>query len=304
MKKKIFLTLALLSTLGFAANNRNQGTITGKLKYKIAASGQERVIIINHKGKVVWEYPATNVNDLTMLPNGNILFGEGKSITEVNRAKKVVFSYVSDAGKHTKEGTFFAQRLANGNTVISENAKSRVIEVNRKGKIVFVLDLTKTNPNPGHHNLRMARKLANGNYLVCHSGKHLVREYTPKGKVVWEKKAKGLAFAAVRLKNGNTMISSLNQITEYNKAGKEVWEFKNTDLADHTITNMTGMHVLKNGNVVIGCYAAYKKGKGFGCFEITKAKKLVWGYSNPKGDFYQMGAQLLNTRKPLVNIIH
>jgi len=304
MKNKILLSLALISTLGFAAKNRNQGTIIGNLKYNIAAAGQRRVILINKKGKVVWEYPATNVNDLTMLPNGNILFGEGKSITEVNMDKKVVFSYKPDAGKHTNEGAFFGQRLANGNTVISENAKSRVIEVNPKGKIVFVLDLSKTDPKPTHQNLRMARKLSNGNYLVCHSGKHLVREYTPKGEVVWEKKAKGLAFAAVRLRNGNTMISTLNQITEYDKTGKEVWEFKNTDLADHTITNMTGLHVLENGNVVIGCYAAYKKGKGFGCFEITKAKKLVWGYSNPKGDYCQMAAQLLNTRKPLLNIMH
>lgn len=304
MKKQLFLTLAVLSTLGFSAKNRNQGTIIGNLKYSVAASGQRRVIIINSAGKVTWEYPATNVNDLTMLPNGNILFGEGKSITEVTMDKKVVFSYVPDAGKHTKEGAFFAQRLPNGNTVISENAKSRIIEVNPKGKVIFELDLTKTNPKPGHHNLRMARKLANGNYLVCHSGKHLVREYTPKGDVVWEKTAKGLAFAAVRLRNGNTMISTLKKITEYNKGGVEVWEFKNTDLAEHTITNMTGMHVRKNGNLVIGCYAAYKKGKGFGCFEISKDKKLVWGYSNPKGDNYQMAAQLLDTKKPLFNIIH
>ncbi|MDR0609304.1 MAG: hypothetical protein LBG58_04285, partial [Planctomycetaceae bacterium] len=59
----------------------------------------------------------------------------------------------------------------------------------------------------------------------------------------------------------------------------------------------TGFQRLKNGNLLIGCYAAYnKEGKGVGMFEITRDKKLVWAYQKPTGDKVDrnmMGVQLL-----------
>ena len=306
MVKKILIALALTSTLSFAKEKVNHAKIFGSLKHKLASTGNCRVMILSKTGEVLWQHRGANMTDVQQLPNKNILFADGGSVTEVTMDNKVVFKYVADAGSHTGEGTFFAQRLANGNTVISANAKSRVIEVDSKGKIVFILDLKKVNPNPTHQNLRLARKLRNGNYLVCHSGKNLVREYTPKGEVVMEIKAKGLAFAALRLPNKHTVISSLGQITEYDETGKEVWEFKpSKDLPEYGIRNMTGMQYLRNGNLVVGCYAAYdrKKGTGLGAFEITRDKKLVWGYRNLKSDNSQMGVQLLN-RRPTLNIIH
>jgi outer membrane protein assembly factor BamB len=130
---------------------------------------------------------------------------------------------------------------------------------------------------------------------VSHSQGNIVREYKPDGTTAWEKPTKGLSFAAVRLANGNTLASSLDQITEYDKEGTEVWEFKKTDLPGVLIQNMTGIHVLPNGNIVVGCYAAYtKEGAGTGMFEITRDKKLVWRYVSPgRRDASMMGVQKL-----------
>ena len=146
------------------------------------------------------------------------------------------------------------------------------------------------------------RKLDNGNYLVCHSGAHIVREYTPKGKIVFEVEVDNVAFSALRLKNGNTLVSSLDNITEFDPKGKAVWNFANTDIDDLNIGFMCGMQVLPNGNYAIGVYGAYKKDKKsgktgqVGLMEITRDKKLAWYYSNPKADKSMMSVQLLDAK--------
>ena len=301
MKKIFTLLLVLFTAISFAKSKKIAPvSIVGKLNHTLLATGSRRIIILDKEGLVTWQYPAKNATDVQMLPNGNILFSDGKTVTEITRNKEVVFSFSSDV--HPNDGTFFAQRLNNGNTVVSENSKSRILELDPKGKIVFTLNVGGKKQKPTHQNLRMVRKLANGNYLVCHSGKNLVKEYTAEGKVVWEKKTKGLAFAALRLKNGNTLISSLAEVTEYDPKGKEVWAFSTSTLPKHGIRNMTGMQLLPNGNLIIGCYSAYKGKKGFGLFEITKSKKLVWGYRN-KSDKNSLSMQVLSDSPASLSLI-
>jgi len=252
--------------------------VEGTLDAPVLATGGGRVLQISPKGDVVWENKAGNVHDVWQLPNGNVMFADG-NITEVTRDHKVVFEYKPEIQKGG--GAYACQRLPNGNTVVGENASGRVVEVDKDGKVVFSF-MTRFDSKNDHHHMRMVRKLDNGNYLVCHSGDNLVREYKPDGSTAWEKKTKALAFAAVRLPSGNTLVSTLNQVTEYDKDGNEVWEFKNTDIPGVTIRNITGIQVLPNGNLVMGCYSAYDKdGQGTGMFEITRDKKLVWRYVSP-----------------------
>jgi outer membrane protein assembly factor BamB len=268
--------------------------ITGTCPSKILAAGTGRVIILSTNGETTWEYPAKLVHDVWMLKNGNVLFADGETVTEVTPAKKVVFKYA--ATNQQGGGTFSCQRLQNGNTLIGENSTGRVLEVDSKGKVVFTLQTTPAKPGD-HHNLRMVRKLENGNYLVCHSGARIVKEYTPEGRVVWESAQPGpVAFAALRTPRGTTLVSSLDQIIEYDKDGAKIWECETKDFSDLHIMNMTGMHLLPNGNLVIGCYAAYKEGQGCALFEITRDKHVVWSYSNPKADGSMMGVQILTPK--------
>ena len=51
------------------------------------------ICIISDEGKLVWQYPAENCNDLWVLSNGNFLFNTGKRVKEVTRDKKVIFNY-------------------------------------------------------------------------------------------------------------------------------------------------------------------------------------------------------------------
>lgn len=272
--------------------------VTGTSPGPVLVGGSGRVLILSDKGSTLWEYPAGLVHDVWMLPKGNILFADGDSVTEVTRSQKVVFQYKSPIPRGG--GTYSCQRLANGNTVIGENSTGKVLEVDSKGKIVFSLQ---THPSKvgEHHNMRMVRKLKNGNYLVCHSGAHVVKEYAPDGKVVWESAQPALTFAAIRTARGTTFVSSLNQIIEYDKDGKKIWECSTKDFGDTKVTNMTGMHLLENGNILVGVYAAYdQKGRGCSLLEITREKKVLWTFANPRADQSMMGAELLTEdRTPL-----
>jgi uncharacterized protein YndB with AHSA1/START domain len=285
--KQFIAGIALAMAAGLACADGFEGTPGAQ----VLSTGSGRVLILTPQGGIAWEHKAGNIHDAWLLPNGNVLFADG-NITEVTRDHKVVFEYKPEVQKGG--GAYSCQRLANGNTVVGENASGRVVEVDPAGKVVFSF-LTRYGNTDDHHHLRMARKLENGNYLVCHSQANIVREYKPDGTTAWEKPTKALAFAAVRLANGNTLVSSLSQITEYDKDGNEVWEFKKTELPGVLIQNITGINVLPNGNIVAGCYAAYtKEGDGTGMFEITRAKKLVWRYVSPeRRDKNMMGVHKL-----------
>ena len=216
----------------------------------------------------------------------------GWGVTLSTDDHRVVFRYVPENQKGG--GAFSCQRLPNGYTLVGENASGRLVEVDPAGRVVFSL-MTRFESKNDHHHMRMARKLANGNYLVCHSGDNVVREYRPDGTTAWEQRTPSLAFAAVRLPNGNTLVSAIDRLIEYASDGQEVWSFAKDDVPGVTIQNMTGFHVLPNSNLVVGCYAAYtKEGQGTGMFEITRAKQLVWRYASPGlRDKNMMGVQKL-----------
>ena len=250
------------------------------------------MMILSPAGEVLWEYPTRLTHDVWMLPSGNVLFADGESVTEVTRQKKVVFQY--QAAEQTGGGTYACQRLPDGKTFVAENSTGRLLELDPEGKVVFALQTSPFQPGH-HHNLRLARKLANGNYLVCHSGARLVKEYSPKGETVWEVQVPGsLAFAALRTPNGGTLVSCLDRVLEYDSHGKSLWECRVDELAGVTVRNLTGLNLLPNGNLAMGCYSAYAQGQGCGLLEISRAKEVVWKYSQPKGDQSMMALQILS----------
>jgi prepilin-type processing-associated H-X9-DG protein len=261
--------------------------VAGEPAYDVLATGSQRVVLFAPDFSVKWEHSAKHIHEAHRLPNGNILFADGRVI-EVTPDKKVVFRYEPSEGK---EGSYTCQRLPNGNTLIGENGSGLVKEIAPDGSTALELKI-QLKTNDLHHQMRYVRKLESGNYLVCQSGDHLVREYTSKGEIVWEHAVPNIAFCAERLKNGNTIISSISQITEVAADGKTVWEFKNSELPDLGIRAMTGFQILSNGNLVIGCYDAYDNaGKGVGMFEITREKKLVWAYQK-RPDRNMMGVEM------------
>jgi outer membrane protein assembly factor BamB len=283
--------IAILLTANIAcAQDTQRQTVFGSLDNMVLSTGSGRIRIMDQSGTIRWSYAAGNAHDCWMLSGGNILFADGQ-IKEVNpNTNEVVWQYKP---KDPRNGDFSCQRLSGGVTLVGENSTGRILEVDKDGKIVFQMQVQPFREGD-HHNIRMVRKLNNGNYLVCHSGEHVVREHTPKGEIVFEVKVDNIAFSAVRLDNGNTLVGHIDHITEFNPRGEEVWNFSNEDIEGVVITWMCDIHVLPNGHIAVGVYRAYNKDRqGNGLFEITRDKQLVWRYSNPDVDGNMMGIQVL-----------
>ena len=67
--------------------------------------------------------------------------------------------------------------------------------------------------------------------MVCHKDLDKVVEYDPAGKEIWSV-AVPVPWSAVRLKNGNTLVSSgsTQVVREFDAKGKVVWEFSQPDI--------------------------------------------------------------------------
>jgi hypothetical protein len=265
-----------------------------KITHSFFAAGIE-TFIVNGDGEVTWRYPHGS-RDGWVLPNGNILLALNKSkaypggaAIEVTRAGKQIFEF---KGRQSEVNT--VQPLENGSILLTEAGdKPRLLEVNRKGKVVVEVPL-KAQTKDHHLQTRMARKLANGNYLVPQLLDKVVREYTPRGEIVWEVKTPDMPFTAIRLDDGNTLIGCTlgNLVIEVDAKGKTVWKLSNEDFPGKPINDACGVQRLPNGNTVLTSHHA--TAKEIKLLEVTPAKKMVWTYTdNRKSGIHHF--QILDT---------
>jgi outer membrane protein assembly factor BamB len=282
-------------------------------QHRVLVQGNGKLAIVDAKGQVEWEMPWDGIHDLHVLADGHIMVQQGASkVVEIDpRTKQVVWSYDSatsngNKGKQVEVHSFAP--LADDKVMIAESGVGRIIEIDRAGTIRREIKLQVKHPS-AHRDTRLVRKLATGNYLVCHEGDGAVREYDAKGNVVWEydvplfdQKPRGghgpeawgnQTFAAVRLANGNTLLSTGNghSVLEVTPDKKIVWQVRQKDLPDVVLAWVTTIEVLPNGNYVIGnCHA----GKGQPLLvEIEPAtKRLVWTFDQ----YDRWGNSVSNTR--------
>jgi hypothetical protein len=163
-----------------------------------------QVMHIVRGGKVVWSY--TNplkgeFGDCSLLPNGNVLFSRQFGASEVTPDHKIVWNY--DAPPKTEMHT--AYPVGSDRVLLMQNgnpAKALVME-KASGRVVKELVLPTKNPDGVHGQFRHIRMTPEGNFLVAHMDLGKVVEYGAAGNEVWSVAAPS-AWAAVRLKNGNT----------------------------------------------------------------------------------------------------
>jgi hypothetical protein len=209
-------------------------------------------------------------------------------VQEVDRNHNVVWDY-----KAKCEQVLCFERLPNGNVLLGEQGPCRAVEVNRKGEVVRATPLT-TDEKPAHRQLRGVHKLRNGNILACHEGDGVVREYDPNGKVVWDYPGVRSVFDAKRLPNGNTLIATGQnaQIIEVTPDKRVVWQFGPKEAPELGLAWITGLHLLKNGNIVAANFLQGKEGTGVHLFEVTRGKKVVWTYADPRSKLVTMARVL------------
>lgn len=210
---------------------------------------------IDRSGKVYWQHKDSGAShDADRLANGNTLYNRGwvskgeDVVREISPSGEVVwswrgleafdtppFSSVYDEGwMHVNS----VSRLPSGNTLISIRNFNSIVEVSVAGDVVrswtFKSDSSRTTPTPGvitgerNHEPEM---LENGNILVALRKPFRYIEFNPSSQeIVWQWRPSKDGFLlqynreANRLPNGNTLVTTGNQVVEVTQSGEVVWK--------------------------------------------------------------------------------
>jgi hypothetical protein len=237
-------------------------------------------------GKITWTYSTGGgyeYDDVWMLSNGNILFTRMQYLAEITPDKKVVWRYdcSTPAGTNHTEvhgcqpiGLDRVLFVLNGlpPRLMVVNIKTGAVEVQHELPCIQPPD-----PKNIHGEFRRVRYTAQGTYLVPFLTMSNVVEYDKNFNEVWSYKIR-TPWAALRLKNGNTLITDEhdNLTREVNSKGETVWEFQNTDLPEaYRFTSAPQSCTrLANGNTIFCSRGNH--GRGPQLVEVTRDKQVVW----------------------------
>lgn len=260
--------------------------IDGKLDVPIMLACTGRIMTIDKDGVETKAYSKDvgNTGDGMILPNGNILFSDGDSVVELTPDHKEVMHFCP--ADRRNDSVFSAIRLDNGNTLVGWNTLNKIIEIDPQGNVVSSFDCQYAEKIGSHHNMRNIRLTPEGTILVAQKNLGVIAEYTRDGKLVQTYRGdKGTAaFGVCVLKDGTVAGAFLDNVIIFDRTGKEIWRFEKSDAPEISIAMMCPIVERKNGNLVIGNYAANRGSyHGAMAFEITRDKKVVWQYCNPQG---------------------
>jgi hypothetical protein len=243
------------------------------------------------RGKVVWTWSIpikdhngqlSEFSDIHQLSNGNVLYACKTGAAEVTQERKIVWIYECPAGTECHS----AQPIGLDNVFLCQNGTpAKVFLINKKtGKIEMehvVQTARPDDPKSVHGQFRNIRMTNTGTYLLAHLNMGKVIEYDKDWNIIWSVDAPS-AWLAIRLKNGNTLISG-NQhgyVREVNPKGEIVWEINKDDLPGFSLYTVQGLNRLVNGNTVISnwCGSLRKEDwdKVVQVIEVTHGKKVVW----------------------------
>ncbi len=157
----------------------------------ITDQGNQRIIEVDHKKNIVWQYGTTGVigngpnqlsnpNSAELLENGHILIADENNnrAIEVDRDLNIIHTYTAGG---TVSGVAFASRLENGHTLLTDANNSRIVEVDGNDQVVWQYF---TNTDPSSNNSRpgggplptRAVRLKNGHTLISDQYNHRVIE--------------------------------------------------------------------------------------------------------------------------------
>jgi hypothetical protein len=249
----------------------------------------DQTMYIVRDGKVVWSYsmklksPSGGIqeySDATLLSNGSVLFARMSGAELISSDKKTLWNYEAPKGFEVH----VAQPLGLERVMLIENgdpARMMIVDL-ASGKVEKTLILPTGNPAKTHGQFRRARLTAAGTLLAAHMDNNKVAEYDMDGKEIWSLDVPS-PWAAVRLKSGNTLLTSNKGfVREVNPRGETIWELSQKDVPEIRLFSLQEANRLANGNTVISnwCPGVLKNPQDWPTtvqvFEVTPDKKVVW----------------------------
>ena len=237
-----------------------------------------KIYIRDVSGRTVWDYPLPNPQDVWLLPNGNVLATWLHGVKEITPDKRIVWAYTVQAPNEVPN----CQPLPDGRVMIGIVGECRLVEVDRQGIVRHEVKLETTEKKP-HAQFRMCRKTRDGTYLVPFTAEGALREYDGDGRCVRRFPPMRSPVCALRLSNGNTLVSADGGVTEYDAQSVVVWRLDFVrDLPDVQCGIPAGIRRLANGNTLVCNWGSRAQGgkRGVSIIEVTSDKRPVWEVSS------------------------
>jgi hypothetical protein len=166
------------------------------LMVMITDQANQRIIVVDRKGHLLWQYGTTGVtgdgfdqlnnpNSAVLLDNGHVLIADESNNRVIEVTTDLAIVKTLTAGG-TLNGVAFASRLPDGDTLISDSNNNRIVEVDAMDKIVWQYatnTMPGSNPNPLP---TRAVRLANGNTLISDQFNDRVIEVNHDKKIVFQ----------------------------------------------------------------------------------------------------------------------
>lgn len=189
-----------------------------------------KIVERNLKGEVLWQRSLTEPLMAQRLPNGNTFVGTRDRILELDREGHELFTHL------TSETIMRGRKLATGEFVLVTTTaaqEQRVVRLDGRGRELKGFAVT-VNTRGGRLDVQ-----PDGRVLIPEHSNGKVVEYDAQGKSVWEVSVPN-PIAAVRLPNGNTLVTSCplqnrpteaapSRAIEFDRKGKEVWQYKSSE---------------------------------------------------------------------------
>lgn len=288
--KRLNMVLVLLLSSIMSANAQTKDTVVtlpgkGLRQHPLLYVGEwdtrhpeAQSMFLIKDGRVVWQYSIPQhtetgriqeFDDVTMLSNGNIVYACMSGAGIITPEKKIIWHFKCPEGTEThscqpigKDSVLMVLNGPVGKVLIINTATDQILKE-------IIIPTSSTNP---HGQFRHVRMTKNKTIMVGLFGEKKVVEFTLEGKEVWSVDAPS-AWSAIRLHNGNTLISGDGNgyTREVNLKGDTVWEFTRAD-APFKIGNTQTANRLANGNTVICNWIAgnSKQKNGPGLFRFLK----------------------------------
>lgn len=305
MKKYTFVLAIFFMITILSVNAQKSGSLAANLPMKNNGLAGKSFIIVGEldkrhpdaqkmsvvrNGKLVWQHtialrPSPDLfqefDDVTMLPNGNIVYAHMSGAGMITPGKKIIWKFDCPKGTETHScepiGKDSVLMVLNGNP-------AKVLIINTVASQTLKEIIIPTISTNTHEQFRHVRWTKDRTIMVGLMKEGKVKEFDLNGKELWSVDAKS-PWSAIKLNNGHVMFSGdgAGYTREVDQSGKTVWELTQVDVPFKLYNTQTANR-LANGNTIICNWVGGNQNvaewpQSVQAFEVTPDKKVIWTLS-------------------------